>query len=515
MDGWYRTKTSLENDSMNGGPSISRCVRVGVFCLLAAAAAAVAADQPQWGQRYSRNMVSDEKGLPATLDPATRKNIKWAARLGTRSYATPVVAGGKVFIGTNNDVPRDPKHQGDRGVLLCLNERDGSLCWQLVVNKLQGDRYLDWPRVGICSPATVEGDRVYVVTNRAEVVCLDINGQADGNDGPFRDEGRYMMPPGAAEPLKVGKTDADIIWVLDMARPPIAIRPHDSAHSSILLHGQYLYLNTGNGLNNTHTGIPRPDAPSLIVVDKATGRLVARDTERIGPRIFHASWSSPALGEVAGKALIFFGGGDGVCYAFEALKPSPPPAAPAGLKKVWSFDCDPSAPKKNVHKYIRNRTEGPSIIKGMPVHHAGRTYVAATGDIWWGKRQSSLKCIDAAKGTEIWSYALNRHCCSTPAIDAGLVYIPDSGRVVHCIDAETGKAVWTHQTKGEIWGSALVADGKIYVGTRRADFWILAAGRKKKILASVQMDSPIHGAATAANGVVYVATMKYLYAIAR
>ena len=504
---------------MNGGRSVKRRGRVGLLCLLAAATTAAAGDQPQWGQRHSRNMVSDEKGLPAMFDPATRENIKWVARLGTRCYASPVVAGGKVFIGTNNDVPRDPKHQGDRGVLLCLNERDGSLCWQLVANKLQGDQFLDWPRIGICSPPTVEGDRVYVVTNRAEVVCLDIDGQADGNDGPFKDEGQYMTPPDAAGPIKVGKTDADILWVLDMVKPPIAIRPHDGAHSSILLHGQYLYLNTGNGLNSAHTGIPRPDAPSLIVVDKATGRLVARDAERIGPRIFHASWSSPALGQVGGKPLIFFGGGDGVCYAFEALKPAPPPAAPVDLKKAWSFDCDPSAPKENVHKYIRNRTEGPSIIKGMPVHHAGRVYVAATGDIWWGKPQSVLKCIDATKtgdvtqSAEIWSYSLNRHCCSTPAIKDGLIYIADSGRTVHCIDAETGKAVWTHQTKGEIWGSALVADDKVYIGTRRGDFWILAAGRKKKVFASIQMDSPIHGAATAATGVVYVATMKYLYAI--
>jgi len=82
-----------------------------------------AADQPQWGQRFSRNMISGERGLPESFDPATGKNIRWTAKIGSQSYATPIVANGKVFIGTNNNSPRDPRHQGDRGVLMCFDEK--------------------------------------------------------------------------------------------------------------------------------------------------------------------------------------------------------------------------------------------------------------------------------------------------------------------------------------------------------------------------------------------------------
>ena len=486
-----------------------------LLCCLAQPGPAPAGDQPQWGRRHSRNMVSDETNLPASFDPKTGRNIKWVVPLGSKTYASATVAGGKVLIGTNNELPRDPRHRGDRGVLMCLNERDGSLAWQLIVPKRVGDRYEDWPRVGICSPPTVEGDRVYVVTSQAHVVCLDLNGLADGNDGPFRDEGRYMTPRDAA-PEPVGKTDADILWAFDIPKEA-GIHPHDSAHASILVDGQFLYLNTGNGVDNTHRRIRAPDGPSLIVLDKTTGKLVARDHEGIGPRIFHATWSSPALGEVRGRALILFGGADGVCYAFDAVRRAGAGVAP--LKKVWSFDCDPTGPKENVHEYVDNRTEGPSIIKGMPVFHKGRVYVTVGGDIWWGKRQAWLKCIDATgagdvtKTAEVWSQPLSRHSCSTPSISDGLVYIADCGKLVHCLDAETGKPRWTHETRGEIWGSTLVADGKVYVGTRRGDFWILAAGRVKKVLASVQLDSPIHGTPTAANGVLYIATMRRLYAI--
>src|SRR5580698_3663209 len=92
---------------------------------------AAAADQPQWGQAWSRNMVSEEKGLPDSFDPKTGRNVKWSARLGTESYATPIVAGGRVYIGTNNENPRDTNHVADSGVLMCFSEATGEFLWQL------------------------------------------------------------------------------------------------------------------------------------------------------------------------------------------------------------------------------------------------------------------------------------------------------------------------------------------------------------------------------------------------
>jgi len=478
---------------------------------------AQAADRPQWGQQFTRNMVSDERGLPESFDPATGKNVKWSAPLGTESYSSPVIGSGRVVIGANNGRPRDPRHQGDRGVLLCLDEATGELCWQLVVPKFQGDAYLDWPRAGICSPATIEGDRVYVVTNRAEVVCLDLNGLADGNDGPYREEGRHLVLPGE-DPMEVGPLDADILWLFDMPAR-IGMHPHDAAHSSILIHGPHLYLNTGNGVNSRHSGIPEPDAPSLIVLDKATGRLVAQDGERIGPRIFHCTWSSPALGTVDGRPLVFFAGGDGVCYAFQAIEPGATPGPASTLKRVWRFDCDPTAPKEDVHRYMRNRQVSPSNIKSMPVFHQGRLYVTGGGDIWWGKHEAWLKCIDATKTGEVtetallWSYPLERHCCSTPAISDGLVFVADCGRTIHCVDARTGKPYWTHEANGEIWGSTLVADGKVYVGTRSRQFLVLAAAKEKRVIATIELDSRTCSTPVAANGVLYVATLQQLYAV--
>ncbi len=499
----------------------------GLLVQFAGSPATRAEDRPQWGSSGSRNMVSAETGLPDRFDPATGKNIKWTAQIGSQCWSSPVIGGGKVLIGTNNGQPRDPRHDGDRGVMMCFDEADGRFAWQLIVPKLEEDVYHDWPRAGMCSPATIEGDRVYTVTNRDEVVCLDLHGMANGNDGPFRDEGRHMTPRDQPA-MKVGPLDADIIWLLDL-RAAVGVRPHDSVHCSVLVVGQYLYINTNNGLNSRHSGVEKPNAPSLVVVDKITGKLIAKDNEGIGPKIFHSTWSSPAFGEVGPRRLVFFGGGDGVVYALDALRPRGNvdsqqrpvdiPQSPRILERTWRFDCDPTAPKEDVHSYIRNRRVSPSNIKSMPVFLDNRVYVTFGGDIWWGKEKAWLTCIDATKTGDItqsgrlWTYPLERHCCSTPSVSKGLVYVADCGGKVHCVDAKTGRVCWVHDAEGEMWASTLVADDKVYIGTRRGDFWVLAAGREKRVLSSIRLDTSVICTAAAANGTLYVGTMTQIFAL--
>jgi outer membrane protein assembly factor BamB len=511
--------------------------------LLAAGHLAFAADQPQWGERYSRNLVSAETNLPDSFDPDAKENVRWVVELGSSSYATPVIASGRVLVGTNNDPPRDPNNSGDRGVLVCLDEADGKMLWQLAVPKR--DQFNDWPNVGICSPPTVEHGRVYVMSNRGEVLCLDIEGQGDGNNGPFTNEARYMVPADH-EPLEIGPQHADVIWKFDMFEE-LDVRTHDEMHSSPLIHGDVLYVGTSNGVDGTHRHIPAPEAPSLIALDKNTGRLLARDREPIGANITHSTWSSASLGKVNGRELIFFGAGNAVCYAFQpvslALQSNSLPLGGRAregvkraetqstetnsqtgenvptLKKVWQYDCDPGSPRGELTVYQGNRRTGPSTITGMPVFHNGRVYVTAGGDLWHGKLECYLHAIDSngagdiTKSGRVWAAPLKRHCMSTPSIHDGLAYIADCGRQVSCIDIETGEPVWVHKTDGDIWSSTLVADGKVYVGSLRGDFWVLAAGREYKVLSRIDLGEPIHATPTAANGTLYVGTMHRLFAI--
>src|SRR5258706_100274 len=206
-------------------------------------------------------MYSREKNPPYRFEPGkpkqgteeidlkTTRNVKWVAKLGSQSYGNVTVAGGKVFIGTNNDSSRDPQHEGDRSILMCFDEKTGEFLWQLVIPKLPSGKVNDWENLGLLSSPTVEGDRLYVVTSRCEVMCLDVNGQANGNDGPFQDEAQYVV--GAGKPkAKIGPKDADIIWKYDMM-DELGVFPHNASNCSVLIVDDLVYACTSNGQDGT------------------------------------------------------------------------------------------------------------------------------------------------------------------------------------------------------------------------------------------------------------------------
>ena len=137
---------------------------------------------PMYGGTNQRNMANTtDKNIPESWNVGEEKkdwkNIKWAIDLGTESYGGPVIAGGKIYIGTNNGKPRDPKVEGDKGVLMCFRESDGKFLWQIVHDKLDDPNEYDNPMTGIVSAPVVEGDRLYYVSNRCEVGVRQRRGQ--------------------------------------------------------------------------------------------------------------------------------------------------------------------------------------------------------------------------------------------------------------------------------------------------------------------------------------------------
>lgn len=480
--------------------------------VLAGLNVAHAADWTQWGRTPGRNMACSETNLPA--DPGTAPT-NWIANLGMGTYGTPALAGGKIVVGTNDSCYRDDRMTVDGGgLVMCLNVADGKVLWQLPIPPLRVPNisHFDGMYLGICGPATIEDDRVYLVSNRGEVLCLDMAGQANGNDGPFKAEGQYMARKGQA-PWQVRPGDGDIIWRYDMVAE-VPCYPHDAANSAVLVHGDLLYVGTSNGVDHTHVNVPCPLTASLIALDKKTGRLVARDDERIGTRIFDGQWSSPALAKVGDKALVVYGGGDGVCYAFEALTALPPGREVATLKKAWATDCNPPEYRTRDGKPIpfKGRRDGPNYIISTPVVYEGRVYVAIGQDPYHGTGLGAVSCLDAATGKVVWVSKVVERTVSTVSIADGLLYVADLSGYLHCLDIETGQQVWIHDLRGPTWSSTLVADGKVYIGTERRRLWVLAAAREKKVLADIPLDEEMYTTPIAANGVLYITTQKQMKA---
>ena len=134
---------------------------------------------------------------------------------------------------------------------MAFRETDGKFLWQMTHKKLPSGRVNDWPEQGVCSSPAVVGDRVYYVSNRAEVLALDTEGFLDGeNDGPYKDE------------ESASEIDGDIVWSLDMYNE-LGVFPHNMAATSPLVVGDLLFVNTSNGVDESHVNIPSPRSPSF------------------------------------------------------------------------------------------------------------------------------------------------------------------------------------------------------------------------------------------------------------
>ncbi|HLJ93518.1 MAG TPA: PQQ-binding-like beta-propeller repeat protein [Gemmataceae bacterium] len=455
---------------------------------------------PMLGGTPQRNMVNSvAKGIPSQWDikEGAQKNIKWVASIGTRGYGCAIVSDGKVFVGTNNQKPRDPKIKGDKAVLLCFRESDGQFLWQLTHDMPPPDVAREARGDGLLSNPVVEGQRLYYVTPAAEVICADVNGS--------------------------------VVWRFDMM-DKLKVFPCYVNSCSPLLVGDLLFVTTGNGRDGEHQ-LPSPKAPSFVAIDKKTGTVRWQDSSP-GTNIMDGQWSNPVYAEANGKGQVIFPGGDGWLYAFE----------PANGKLIWKFDCNPKAatPYKPGGRGQRN------FFLATPVVHDQKVYVGLGQEPGQdGPGVSHFWCVDITKTGDVspvndnfdprapvnknsalvWHYGgLAKkdsgrdwdfgRTISTCAVQDGLVYIAEMDGYLHCLDARTGQKYWEHDLKAEIWGSPYWVDGKIYLGDEDGDVCVFAHGKEKKLLGQMPMEQPIKGTPVVANGVLYVVTDTQMFAIA-
>ncbi len=487
-------------------------ITLGVACLFLLFVPAWGADSPQWGVDQGRNRISWETGLPTTFEPGKKEktsdeiegassNVRWVRKIGSRAYTPPIVAGGCVLIGTNNDALYDPAVEGDHGVLLCLDEATGKFRWQYTAPKIANLKNFDTAQIGITSTPTVVGDRIYFVSNR-DVLCV-LN-------------------------LQSGKP----IWTLDLIER-LGVRQHDTNNSSVVVHDGLLYLGTGNGLDGDHAFVEKPDAPTLIVVDAETGEPLARDDFWNRTDVSHGQWCSPSLGTVVFKdgrkeETIFYGAGNGVLYAFKVLNRSqlqkPETLNEYGenlyrIKPDWTFDGNGPEAVDEIKPFKSGRGSASFCCLPPPVFVDNRLFLMFCVDGFTGAqpRQSFLTAFDPTRESGsrlLWKTPnIEKGAISSLAVADGLVYFGDRSGGFHCFDAETGQSVWKLDLKGDHWAGALFADGKLYLGTDRRMFYVLQAGREPKILSEIEMPGPMYAGAVAANGTLFVPCNGFLYAV--
>ena len=337
---------------------------------------------PQWvcmGGDGSRNNVNTRaKNLPADFSADDQKNpaLLWKLVTGTRSYGQPVCAGGYILTGTNNDHPQNPRdatidEKGkaigeDKGILLCVNAQTGAFVWQAIHDMLPGGTATDWPRIGIPSTPYVDAHRVYYMSNRCELVCADLEGFSNGNQGISTEQYK-------------DRTDADILWKRDLLKD-YGVYPCSKTSCSPLVVDNTVYILTGNSVNEKPLAEQSPDAPSFMAFDKFTGELRWKE-KSTGKNTQYGQFSSPAYAETPVPQVIF-PGGDGWLYSFE----------PNSGKLLWKFDGNAKAAI-----YVEGGKGDRNEFVAMPVILEGKLYIGTGRNPNTEKGMGRLWCIDLAK----------------------------------------------------------------------------------------------------------------------
>ena len=434
-------------------------------------------------------------------EPAER-NLRtlWRARAGSQ-IASLSVGGGRIFVATNNKNPRDNSIQEDNGVVMCF-DTNGNFLWQSVHGRLPR-RTFDLPGAPIHSRPILDGKRVYYISNRGELVCLDTDGFTDGkNDGPVMSEGR-------AE-----RNDADVIWKIDLA-DRFGVMKRDASdvgtpNSVIAIAENLLFCVTQHGKHPTPQS-HASSAASFLCLDKTSG-AVQWISNLPSTNIVYGQWSSPVVWKALGGDTVMFPGGDGYLYAYYSRSNIIERAI--DLRIITRSDEQQRA--------IADRYE--PIPNWVPV--ASPTIVSnllLIGCNWDFERpgKSPLAAFDLRDLNESrqpkWTFQdddFESTFSSAIALD-GIVFVLGWKGVLFALNVNDGTELWRSDLKNgraSIHGGVYTAAGKLYVVTESM-LTVFSTGPRANCLGRYQFDGANPTQPVVVGGVIYVACEDYVYAI--
>jgi outer membrane protein assembly factor BamB len=490
--------------------------------------------QEVWGNDPRHNMVLDARGLPEKLDDSTRL---WRFEHGAKyGYPMPTVVDGKVIFGTGKGGLLDKQFAATKttsenkkyaelgngaAAITCLDLHTGQPIWQVFIPHFTYNL-----SYGVCTTPVIEDDRLYILA-KDEILCLDVDGLADGNQGMSEQEeiafytsvrNELMVEPGAVKALP--KLAGDILW-----RHPVwqyHCQYEDATSCSPLLVGDQLWVSTSTKTGTENHGNDGP--PKILVIDKNTGKLIARDRLPV-PYVFHGEWSSPSLMEVDGKKIVVFPDGHGLMHGMGMVAPAPDGRV-VDIPTLWTVDLNPKRYRytedgkeicytddgRLFHRYpkgygkdtqrwegLRTRAEhrlfGPCETIAMPTIVGNRIYIGLGRDCYYNDVQEGvgrLMCWEVTDPVEaprlVWeSYEVKR-TQSTASVKDGLLYLADVSGKLHCFDADNGKQLWAADLgKKLILRSQMVADGRIYVANGRQMF-VYKQGPVMEMISQTRLD---------------------------
>jgi outer membrane protein assembly factor BamB len=442
-----------------------------------------AANWPGWRGPHGDGTTEGAKDLPVSW--SLTENVKWKVELPAWSGSSPVVWGDRIFLNTPSKEVAPPPDAappppppgadakkgkgkggpGGRGpaggtiggqdlLLLSLDRATGKELWRRKVD--QGNAFKMQHNSTSPSPVT-DGRHVWTVTGNGMVACFDFAGTEQWR---FDVPGRY------------GALGAN----------------HGYGSSPVLVDGKLV-------VQVLH-GMKTKDPSYLLALNAATGAVVWR-VERATDAEFESpdAYTTPALATIDGKKQLVVLGGN-YLTGHDA-------ATGAELWRGGGLN-----PKND--RFFRV-VPSPTVRDGMIFAPTRKVPLLAF-------RAGGKGDISTSQLAWSWTDQRSAPDVPTPVSDGPRFYMAGDQGSITCLDAKTGTVIYGPEETGigRVWGSPIIADGKIYVTSQTAETAILAAGPTYKLLGKGTLDgSYTLGTPAFVDGQIFIRTGTHLYCVAK
>lgn len=175
---------------------------------------------------------------------------------------------------------------------------------------------------------------------------------------------------------------------------------------------------------------------------------------------------------------------------------------PDSGKQLWACDTGITwymVPSGVAHDGIVYFLGGRSGVAGLAVRTGGRGDVTGTHRLWTSQHGSNV---------------------SSPVYhDGHLYWVHDNKEIAYCADAATGKVIYQERINrgGQVYASALLADGKLYYVNRSGKTFVLAAKPKFELLSTNDLRDrgQFNGSPTMSGNQILIRSDKFLYCLGK
>jgi outer membrane protein assembly factor BamB len=388
-----------------------------VTLFLGAVVAHAGADWPQW-QGPERNRVSKETGLLAEW-PSGGPRVVWTANNLGAGYGSMAVAGNRVFVQGTRD---------NSSLVFAFNRADGKEVWSKAIGPVETRQRVD-QGVGPRGTPTVDGDRLYVLTENGDLACL--------------------------------KTDGSSVWQLNILKDFGGSQPAWMISESPLVDGPHLVVTPGG-----------PGA-GMVKLDKMTGKTVWASKDLSDA----AAYSSVVVADVQGvRTYMTFTANTGVGVRasdgklmFRSQKGANNVAniaTPVYAGNQVFFASGYGAGGALLNLTAQNGEVAASeayATREMKNHHGGMVLV---GGYLYGYDDAILTCLEFATGKMMWRDRSVGKGSVTYA--DGRLYVLSENNLMGLVEAtptgysEKGRFQIPERARRS-WAHPAISDGRLYV----------------------------------------------------